>query len=316
MLASRLLRVVPDRLQREHRDDAFVSRTGAARVHLAPHLAAAEEWRLLIDEQYEAPGVHRHPLAKRARQLDHRRDAGAVVIRARRAVHRIVVSADDDDLVGTRGPFQLDQHVTHGCAAALVFLATNLVTRSGEARFDMESSGLEAIELPDVAFAGSDLADVPLQSLLERAIVIGQRRQRRRPGAPGHPHHVPEQRSDSDCDERDDQPRNHAHTLVPATGPECHFSLARIHRGHRRAIGNVSMLANLSCDRWGNGAPRILKRNPLLHELDKLDRRLEWPPIVWNGGRPSRSRTAPCCASSVWSAAVGSMPTRGPRSMS
>src|SRR5262249_8222011 len=150
VLALRLVRVVADRLQREHRDDALVALAGVPGVHLAAHLATVEEGWLLVDEQCEAPGAHRLPATKRARQLEHCRDTGPVVIRPRRPPHGIVVGAADDALAPARGPFEPRQHVAHACAAAPVFLALSLVTRLAEAHLEMGRGNLQAVARPDV----------------------------------------------------------------------------------------------------------------------------------------------------------------------
>src|SRR5215472_6944039 len=99
----------------------------ATSMHLAAHLSGAKERRFLVDEQHEAPSASRRPAAECARQLDQRRDAGAVVVGARRAVHRIVMRTDDDDVAGTCATLQLNDDVANGRGTAPVFLALNVV---------------------------------------------------------------------------------------------------------------------------------------------------------------------------------------------
>ncbi len=82
-------------------------------VDAAAHLEAAGEGVLLIDEEDEA---HR-PVgwlvlepARHGKQQCHPR---AVVVRAWRAGHGVIVGADQDDLLGSRDPFEGRHNIRH-----------------------------------------------------------------------------------------------------------------------------------------------------------------------------------------------------------
>src|SRR5947208_904452 len=82
---SGCIAVIAEHFEREHRADALAAPRGLARRHLAAHLLGREIGHLLVSEGDEARGQ------PHARELDQHRDAGGVVVGARRARHAVVM---------------------------------------------------------------------------------------------------------------------------------------------------------------------------------------------------------------------------------
>src|SRR5688572_4286642 len=90
----------------------------------APHLGLLEV-RLFVRERDEAKRSLRRPLAKPARELEKDGRARRIVVRAGAAERRVVVGADDDDLVRA-APFSdqiRERPVEDGVALALDLVA-------------------------------------------------------------------------------------------------------------------------------------------------------------------------------------------------
>ena len=119
----------------------------------AAHVVGLEERRLLVDERDEAEGPRLGTSGKPPRELEQRRDAGAVVVRPGTARNRVVVAAKEDDLrwmrrSGQRGFDIADRHSRH-----LIGLTAWLVSVPRELALDVLGSPLQHVVAPDVALA-------------------------------------------------------------------------------------------------------------------------------------------------------------------
>ena len=114
-MRARLVEIAADGLGRDHGDDLLSPRAAGAGEDQAAHVLRPEMGRLLVREEDEAErsggarvfGERGEVLG----EVEDGRDSGAVVVRGGALHDRVVVRADDDDLVGKRAPGEIDPDV-------------------------------------------------------------------------------------------------------------------------------------------------------------------------------------------------------------
>ena len=117
MLAARPLAVISNCLERDHQADVVATRPGGLGVDPAALRGGLEERRLLVDEGDETHAECGRHLGEQPRQLQERRHPAAVVVGAGATHDRIVVCAEEQDLVGPGAPGT--RHLQVGAAHAM-----------------------------------------------------------------------------------------------------------------------------------------------------------------------------------------------------
>ncbi len=116
-------------------------------------------------------------VAHQPRQLEHRCHARAVVVGAGRALHRIVVRADDHDFSGARAAGDLDFDIANSNAIGREALGRWRVTEAGQRIFDVTCRRFERLDVPQVMFAAGNGNDVAAQIVAQQRFFIRARQQ-------------------------------------------------------------------------------------------------------------------------------------------
>ena len=189
-LATLLVRVVPDRLQADHRRHAVAARPDRPSVDEASHLGLLEV-QLLVGERDEAQGAREGAVGEPPGEDQQGGGAARVVVGSRAAHDRVVVGASHHDLPAPARAGPLHLEVVAGLAGDLVGLTPDPVTGAGQRRVEVVGGAGQAAPRQDVALAdpAGQRLDVAAQFLRQPALGLGERGQRPAMARAGHAEH-------------------------------------------------------------------------------------------------------------------------------
>ena len=125
-LGMRHVRKISDRFQANHGGYLIAARLASASVNKTSHLLCQKVRRLLVRKRNKAQSVLQRSTGKAPRQSERCSHAGAVVVGAGRAKHRVVMRADQKNVRTSARNFGFD--IVAGLPAHVVTVATRLET--------------------------------------------------------------------------------------------------------------------------------------------------------------------------------------------
>ena len=196
-------------------------RARAASAYCRLPIALVGERRLLLRAEEDEPDRAGHRLPGEApRQLEHTRDAAAVVVRARRALGRVVVPSHNDDLVRLPRASQRCLQVPPALTLRVVLLGGDGVAHRVELGLDIRRCSDRGGRLRHAAFADftGQLQHVAPEAVAERLLVRGERRERTGKRTARHPdHEEPDDEKQRREDARQDQHPHPTHNVLLAS---------------------------------------------------------------------------------------------------
>src|SRR5262249_8732622 len=127
LLASLRVGIHSDSLQGESCHNVLVTPVGVLGVNPAPHIFRLEPWRLLVDEGHKPHRARRMRSLRNTRQLQKRSHTAGVIVSAWTIAYGVIVSADNNDLLGPRNAGDLNHQVANLSPLDHIFLRLHLV---------------------------------------------------------------------------------------------------------------------------------------------------------------------------------------------
>ncbi len=151
-----------------------------------------EPGSLFVGEEHKAQGALGAPVTHQAGQLQHAGHTAGVVVGAGRRACGVVMSADDDDLVGPRAAGDLHLDILEALAAAGEAAPIRLIAKALQRVAYIIRRRRVAVRSADMARPDitGELLDVLAESALELSLAFGCLGKWTFIGVAGHPHNV------------------------------------------------------------------------------------------------------------------------------